>query len=187
MVLSLRVCARLAAAAAAAAFFLAGCAGAKWEQDYPVDSGDDKAAPRYASDGPEERIFGPGGARIFGPSSDEEERGGGGGGIGVNVYLWRATLDTLSFMPLASADPFGGVVITDWHSLSEAPGERFKVAAYILDRRLRADGIRVSVFRQTREEGAGWADSGVGRATAAALEDRILARARQLRSDAAPN
>jgi hypothetical protein len=81
--------------------------------------------------------------------------GGGGGseeGIGVNSFLWRASLDTLNFMPLASADPFGGVIITDWYSDPTTPNERFKATVYILDTRLRADALNVSIFRQTQVE-----------------------------------
>ena len=74
--------------------------------------------------------------------------------LGVNSYLWHASLDTLSFMPLASADPFGGVIITDWYSAQNAPDERLKVTVYILDRHLRADGLKVAVFRQTRTAGS---------------------------------
>lgn len=100
--------------------------------------------------------------------------------LGVNSYLWHATLDTLSFMPLASADPYGGVIITDWYSAPQNPDERMKLTIYILDRRLRADGIRVAVFRQTRSV-AGWADAQVNPDTATKLEDAILTRARELR------
>ena len=71
---------------------------------------------------------------------------GSGGGIGVNDLLWRASLDTVSFMPLISADPFGGVIITDWYSPPQTPEERFKVNIYILGRALRADGVRATVF-----------------------------------------
>jgi hypothetical protein len=98
----------------------------------------------------------------------------------VNSYLWHATLDTLSFMPLASADPFGGVIITDWYSAPSNPNERLKVTIYILDRRLRADGIRIAVFRQSRSN-EGWVDSTVNAETATKLEDAILTRARELR------
>ena len=100
--------------------------------------------------------------------------------LGVNSYLWHASLDTLAFMPLASADPFGGVIITDWYSAPESPNERMKVTVYILDRRLRADGIRLAVFRQTRA-GEGWVDAPVNPDTATKLEDSILTRARELR------
>ena len=105
---------------------------------------------------------------------------GGARTLGVNSYLWHATLDTLSFIPLASADPFGGVVITDWYSAPEAPNERMKVTVYILDRNLRADGLKVAVFRQTKSN-EGWVDAQVAADTATKLEDAILTRARELR------
>ncbi len=105
---------------------------------------------------------------------------GGSRTLGVNSYLWHATLDTLSFIPLASADPFGGVVITDWYSAPEAPNERMKVTVYILDRSLRADGLKVAVFRQTKSAD-GWADAQVASDTSTKLEDAILTRARELR------
>ena len=109
---------------------------------------------------------------------------GGGGGLGVNAFLWRATLDTLSFMPLASADPFGGVIITDWHAPGGVSNERFKATAYVLGRQLRSDGVRISLFRQVRGAG-GWVDAPVSAATAAELEDKVLTRARELRSQSA--
>ncbi|MBM3558420.1 MAG: DUF3576 domain-containing protein, partial [Alphaproteobacteria bacterium] len=83
-------------------------------------------------------------------------------------------------MPLTSADPFGGVIITDWFAPPESPAERFKVTVYILGTELRSDGLRVSVFRQ-RRQGADWADSQVGTGTASELENAILTRARELR------
>ena len=101
--------------------------------------------------------------------------------FGVNSYLWHASLDTLSFMPLASADPFGGVIITNWYSAPESPNERMKVTVYILSRGLRADGLKVAAFRQTRAAGGGWVDAQVNPDTAAKLEDAILTRARELR------
>jgi hypothetical protein len=100
--------------------------------------------------------------------------------LGVNSYLWHATLDTLAFMPLASADPFGGVVITDWYVAPNAPDERLKVTIYIMDRSLRADGLKVVVFRQTRTKGA-WSDAQPSPDTGHKLEDAILTRARELR------
>jgi hypothetical protein len=118
-----------------------------------------------------------GGVSIFG--------GGGGGrsdeaGIGVNSYLWRASLDTLNFMPLASADPFGGVIITDWYSAPTTPNERFKATVYILDTRLRADALNVSIFRQVNANGA-WSDATVDPDTEIQIENAILQRARELR------
>ena len=112
---------------------------------------------------------------------------GGGGGIGVNSYLWRASLDTVRFMPLASADPFGGVIITDWYSPPDTPNERFKVNLYILGRQLRADGVRVSVFHQHRDAANNWAEAPVDANTGTDLENAILTRARELRLSTAQN
>jgi hypothetical protein len=103
------------------------------------------------------------------------------GSIGVNGYLWRATLDTLAFMPLASADPYGGTVITDWYTNPEKPEERFKATVYILDSRLRADGLKVSVFKQQRDPTGNWLDTPTAAQTETDIENAILTRARQLR------
>jgi hypothetical protein len=102
------------------------------------------------------------------------------GTLGVNAYLWRATLDTLSFLPLASADPYGGVVITDWYANPQKADERLKATVYILDTRLRADGVSAAVFRETLVNGA-WVPAAVSPDTNVALENAILAKARQLR------
>ena len=101
--------------------------------------------------------------------------------IGVNGYLWRATLDTLAFRPLSSADPYGGVVITDWYTNPEKPDERFKCTVYILDTRLRADGLNVTVFKQVRDTTGGWIDAASSDQTSTDVENAILTRARQLR------
>ncbi len=121
-------------------------------------------------------------ALVFGPGARRNNESSGGG-IGVNGFLWRASLDTMSFMPLSSADPFGGVIITDWYIPPETPAERFKVQIYILDRQLRADGIRVTVFRQERDSFGAWAAVVVNPETPVDLENAILTRARQLRLD----
>jgi len=107
-------------------------------------------------------------------------KGGGQAQLGVNGYLWRATLDTLSFMPLASADPYGGVVITDWYVNPEKPDERFKATVYILDTRLRADGLNVTVFKQISDGAGGWTDAPTAPQTETDIENAILTRARQL-------
>ena len=107
-----------------------------------------------------------------------------GGTLGVNAYLWRGALDTLSFMPLASADPFGGVIITDWYQPPTNGNERFKATAYILGRQLRADGVKVTIFRQVAQGGQ-WVDQAVSSTTTAEIENKVLARARELRSQVA--
>ncbi len=103
--------------------------------------------------------------------------------IQVNAYLWRASLDTLAFMPLVSADPFGGVIITDWYIPPATPNERFKVNAYILSKQLTANAVQVSVFHQTNQGGQ-WVDSPASPAVASGLEDRILAQAADLQAEA---
>ena len=100
--------------------------------------------------------------------------------LGGNSYLWQASLNKPSFMPLASADPFGGVIITNWYSAPDNANERMKVTVYILSRQLRADGLKIAVFRQTNS-GNGWVDAQVNPDTATKLEDAILTRARELR------
>jgi hypothetical protein len=128
-----------------------------------------------------------GGCMIFGSdtantstASSADMSAGETGGIGVNAYLWRASLDTLSFLPLASADPYGGVIITDWYANPSKADERLKATVYILDTRLRADGISAAVFRETLVNGV-WTPAEVAGETNIALEDAILAKARQLR------
>ena len=124
-------------------------------------------------------LFGPGG--LFGSKSQAKEDNSGTG-VAVNAYLWRASLDTINFIPLVSADPFGGVIITDWYTPSETPNERMKVQVTILDRDLRADGVRVSVFKQqTSPKGGNWVAAQVDPRTNIDIENAILTRARQLR------
>lgn len=128
-------------------------------------------------------LFGDGG--LFGDSGKNgptAQASTGGGGLAVNSYLWRATLDTVSFLPVSSADPFGGVIITDWYAPPETPNERFKLNI-VLGQALRADGLKVSVFRQVIDSQGTWRDAQVDGETARKLEDAILTRARQLRNE----
>lgn len=99
--------------------------------------------------------------------------------LGVNSFLWRATLDTLSFMPLISADPFGGVIITDWYEGPKDTGERYKITALILDKALRADGIKITLFKQALDKKGIWRDKKSDPADARKIEDTILTRARE--------
>ena len=169
----------IALALAALSAPLAACNGPiKSEASYPTrPEGTDKI---LYSDQKQETVWGDGntiGDKIFGRDKKNDE---GGSGIGVNSFLWRASLDTVSFMPVASADPFGGVILTDWYENPDQPGQRFKLSVYILDRQLRADGVRVSVFKQTQEKG-GWRDAKVPADMATNIENTILTRARELR------
>ena len=100
--------------------------------------------------------------------------------IGVNSYLWRATLDTLSFMPLLQTDSNGGVIVTDWYVNPNSPAERMKLTVTVLDQDLRADALRVASSRQINQNGQ-WVDAPVAAATVQKLEDIILTKARDLR------
>ena len=160
---------------AGAALIVAGCADVPVEYSYPTSGPGGK--PTYEK---QEKLTGPDGLDLFSLGKD----GGpatGGSGVAVNAFLWRASLDTLSFMPLSSADPFGGVIITDWYAPPQSPAERFKITVYILDRALRSDGIRANVFRQQRAAGGQWVDSAVEPKLGKDLEDAILTWARQIR------
>ena len=117
----------------------------------------------------------------LGPSRAAPRAAAAPNAIGVNSYLWRATLDTLAFMPLQSADPYGGVVITDWYVNPEKPDERFKCTVYILDTRLRGDALKVTVFKEVSNGAGGWAPSQASDQTSVDIENAILTRARQLR------
>jgi len=154
-------------------FLLTACSGSDLQTDSSYENKDKEKLYRYGSVVSDE-----GGASLFGGS---EKKGPDGGGLGVNGYLWRASLDTIAFMPIVTADPFGGVITTDWYSAPDAPNERVKVNVFILDRELRADGVRVSAFRQTKDSGGDWADAPVSPTTASSLENTILTRARQMR------
>ncbi len=171
-----------AATIGALALAITGC-GLNVEQDYLVPDPNQKDSNVYTSDlkkGEATTIFGSDGLDLFNLGGSKKTQGGGSG-IGVNSYLWRASLDTIAFMPLSQADPFGGVIITDWYSPPEAPNERYKMSVYILGRELRSDGIRVSVFRQQSKGPDGWVSGPLSKDTATNLENQILTRARQLR------
>jgi hypothetical protein len=116
---------------------------------------------------------GGGGKTLFKKSGGKDDNG-----IGVNSFLWRASLDTLNFMPLLSEDPWGGVIITDWYTNPEKPNERFKATVYILDTRLRADALKVSIFKQQLTVN-GWVDAPTDAETGTQIENAILTKARQ--------
>lgn len=101
---------------------------------------------------------------------------------GVNPYLWRASLDTLSFLPIATADSVGGLINYDWQAFEQVANERVKATVFILDTRLRADGVKVSVFRQIRDASGTWVDADTDPETGIQLENKILERARALKA-----
>ncbi len=123
-------------------------------------------------------VSGCGGLPFIG--GDDTPKPATGPQIGVNAYLWQASLDTLSFLPLKSADPYGGVLIYDWYANPQTPNERFKTTVYILDSRLRADALNVSVAKEIKDAAGAWSASPVSAQTEIDLENAILTRARQL-------
>lgn len=147
-----------------------------------LSEGDTSSFPKSSEDERFERrgkITGEDGIVLFGGDDDDDE--GSGNGIGVNSFLWRATLDTIGFMPIDVADPFGGVITTEYYEDPAAAGERFKINALILDERLRADGVKVTVFKQTIDEAGAWREAAVDKSVSRQIEDKILTRARELR------
>lgn len=160
---------------AATPLIFTGCSNIETEAKYPT--GYDR--PSTGSDiyAKNPSIFGGDGLNLFGKKKEEDS---GSTGIGVNSFLWRASLDTISFMPISSADPFGGTILTDWYTPEEIGTERFKLNVFILGRQLRSDGVRVRVFKQVLKGGT-WKDVEPAPETATQLEDTILTRARQLR------
>lgn len=151
---------------------LTACQGVETKAEYPSRREGDKDAVY----GQRESISGKGGLNLFGGRKDTDK----GTGITVNAYLWRAALDTVSFMPIDKADPFGGTIITEWYSTPQQPNERAKVNVFIIGRELRTDALKVSLFRQIGQNGQ-WVDVAVDPATSKQLEETILNRARQLK------
>lgn len=110
-----------------------------------------------------------------------KKRSGGAEGISVNSYLWRASLDTIYFMPLLSADPFGGTILTDWYKLTLKAKERYKLNIYIIGSELRSDAIRVSAFKQKQDGKGNWVDVENDSNMAKEIENKILIRAREFK------
>jgi len=158
---------------------LAGCGG-----DYAAapDPDGPRAGPERKFDPDAPSLFGPDGMSI-GTLRSGVDNGGtaGAGGVPINRFLWQATLETLAFLPLASTDPFTGVIATDWGSTVEAPGERYKVTAFMTSPVLAASSINVAIYREVRDETGAWVPAAVDPETATQIEDAILTRARQIR------
>ena len=150
---------------------LAGCGTPTLEQDYP-DSSQQSATDESGSLFTLFKLDGNNKAQNSGGQSGGESRG-----LAVNADLWRAALDTVSFMPLASTDPIGGVIITDWYNDPQRAGERFKINVVITGLALRADGVRVGVFRERNVQGR-WVSVAATPSTARQLENIMLSRAR---------
>ncbi len=163
------------ATAMIAAVSLAACSGSTRQTNVDPDSFD----PENAGGGLQGSLNTDRVTDIFDSNSDISL--GGESLTNVNRFLWRASLDTLAFLPLNSTDPFTGVIATDWAASPDAPNERFKVAAYVKSPVLTADSLQVALFREIRDPAGAWVTAPVSGATARQLEDAILVRARQLK------
>ena len=166
----------------ASAAVLAGCSSLSGgEQDFP--SGEVRSTvQKRQENGSLLDVFG-GGTSESGVLFSSNRNGGEGLAGSVNKHLWMASLETLAFLPIASTDPFTGVIATDWGSTAEKPGERFKVTAYVTDVALDPKALRVAVFREVLDERGAWIAAPVAEDTPRKIEDSILVRARQLRLD----
>jgi hypothetical protein len=146
-----------------------GCAGGNTPRVEPNDTVGDVAS----------RAEQAGGLRL--PLAGGRSRNTVPAGLGVNAFLWSATLDTIEIMPIETADPYSGLITTTWYANPEDPSERFKLSVRILDTRLRADGIKATLHRQVYAGEQGWIDGAVDDASAIQIENAILTRAQQLR------
>ncbi len=169
-----RSIARTFVALSALLFVLPSCSFLKpdAEQQYPKTEEDRRKDERG-------KITGDAGITLGGPKENDSDAGKNP--LGVNSFLWRATLDTLSFLPITTADPFGGTVLTDWYEDPEVKGERHKLNVLILDRQLRADSLKITAFRQTKDKAGNWVDAPSDAKLGRKLEDTVLTRARELR------
>ena len=172
------------AAVAVVAGLAAGCGSGSYAAK-KEDASLPRPGPKRKLDPNQESVFGDKGLSLGNLRSGSTGGLLGGGDdkarLPVNKFLWQGALDTLAFLPLASTDPFTGVIATDWGAAPEAPGERFKVTAYILNSALSAAALKVAVYRESRNAQGFWVPAPVDPATALKLEDAILTRARQIR------
>ena len=86
---------------------------------------------------------------LFENNNNSENTSAGIIGMPVNPYLWRASLNTIDFMPLSSTDPFAGTIITDWYTAETNLGERCKLNIFINGKDLKTNNLKVSSFCQT--------------------------------------
>jgi hypothetical protein len=158
---------------------IAGCEGSSL-RNLPVQStvarDDDSLATRRAQDGSILEMFGVSG-RVGPPGERSEPLGASA----VNRHLWLASLDTLSFLPIASTDPFTGVIATDWGGVTDTGTERFRVTAFVTNTVLAPESLRVAVYREVRQPDGRWVAAPVAAETPRQIEDSILVRARQIR------
>ena len=127
-------------------------------------------------------LFGNDGIDFFG-GDDKEEAGStsfASIGMPINPYLWSASLETLSFMPLCSADPFGGTIFTEWYSSETNENERCKINVFISGAELKTQNLRVSSFCEVFKNNK-WVGVGTNNKNNISLENAILNKAKKLK------
>ena len=101
-------------------------------------------------------------------------------GMPINPYLWRGSLETIEFMPLVSADPFAGIIITDWYTGLNNPNERCKINIFIKGAEMKTSNLKVNSFCQILVDG-NWLDQQINQKNNADLENAILNKAKKIR------
>tara|TARA_B100000989_G_scaffold293608_1_gene271263 strand:+ start:941 stop:1546 length:606 start_codon:yes stop_codon:yes gene_type:complete len=127
-------------------------------------------------------LLGKGGLSIGGILSENDDNESSSASItmNVNVYLWRGALETLSFMPLNSADPIGGTIITDWYSISDNQTERCKLNIFITGKKLKTENLKVTTFCQELQNQI-WINKTTGNENNIKIENAILNKAKKIR------
>ncbi len=103
-----------------------------------------------------------------------------GVGMPINPYLWKASLETINFMPLSSADPFAGLIITDWYSQNNT-NERCKINIFIKGIELKTSNLKVNSFCQTLSDKNNWVSNETDIKINAQIENAILNKAKKLK------
>lgn len=153
---------------------LSACAGAELQAEYPK-SREELEEEKMG------KLTGEDGLVLFGG----KKKSSATEGINVNSYLWRATLDTVYFMPLISADPFGGTILTDWYRKTPNSKERYKLNIFVIGGELRSDAVRVAAFKQVLAKNGSWMDVDSSPEIAQEIENKILLRAREIKFNSA--
>jgi hypothetical protein len=115
-----------------------------------------------------------------GDKKNKEQNNITGVGMPINPYLWKATLETLNFMPLSSTDPFAGTIITDWYTSEKNTGERCKLNVFINGQDLKTANLKVSSFCQVLNNNQ-WVNMLTDQESDLKLENAILNKAKKLK------
>lgn len=145
---------------------LASCSSHKIENKYPTHH---KDLYKFGS------ISGSKGITIIGDKKNTTKKGR------VNHFLWHAALDVVSILPISKADPFGGTIITEWHTLEENPNEMFKIIATIDAKELRADALSLKIYKKKKDAMGKWENTNVSKQTLEEFESAIFKKASELR------